>query len=83
MNSCTRVPSGDHNSRPPRPTLLLGLRGGGYEIAMRQQTGYGAMLSFELEGGLSAVFRFVEALEVFTPAESLGVSKAWSDIQPP
>ncbi len=41
-------------------------------IAAAQQTGFGAMLSFELDGGVMAVRRFVEALEVFTLAESLG-----------
>jgi len=41
-------------------------------IAKAQQTGFGAMLSFELEGGVDAVRRFVEAVEIFTLAESLG-----------
>ena len=44
----------------------------GHAIALRQQRGFGAMLSFELTGGLGAVRRFVEAVEVFTLAESLG-----------
>lgn len=44
----------------------------GYELALKQQSGPGAMLSFELEGGLNAVKRTVEALQVFTLAESLG-----------
>ncbi|MDL2403427.1 cystathionine gamma-synthase [Rhizobium mayense] len=44
----------------------------GHEIAARQQNGFGAMLSFELNGGLEAVGRFVAALKVFTLAESLG-----------
>jgi len=44
----------------------------GHEIAASQQDGFGAMLSFELEGGISAVKKFVEALECFTLAESLG-----------
>lgn len=44
----------------------------GHAIAVRQQRGFGAMLSFELTGGLGAVRRFVEAVEVFTLAESLG-----------
>ncbi|NAW06203.1 O-succinylhomoserine (thiol)-lyase, partial [Salmonella sp. gx-f8] len=37
-----------------------------------QQAGPGAMLSFELEGGTGAVRDLVEALEIFTLAESLG-----------
>lgn len=44
----------------------------GHEIAKRQQSGFGAMLSFELKGGLGAVRRFVEAVRIFTLAESLG-----------
>lgn len=44
----------------------------GHEIAKRQQAGFGAMLSFELNGGTEAVRNFVEAVEIFTLAESLG-----------
>jgi cystathionine gamma-synthase len=44
----------------------------GHEIARRQQSGFGAMLSFELAGGESAVEAFVAGLECFTLAESLG-----------
>jgi cystathionine gamma-synthase len=44
----------------------------GHRIAAAQQSGAGAMLSFELKGGVEAVRRFVEAVEVFTLAESLG-----------
>jgi cystathionine gamma-synthase len=44
----------------------------GHAIAKAQQSGFGAMLSFEIAGGLDAVRRFVEAVEVFTLAESLG-----------
>lgn len=44
----------------------------GHAIAKRQQTGFGAMLSFELAGDVDAVRRFVEAVQVVTLAESLG-----------
>lgn len=44
----------------------------GHDIASAQQDGFGAMLSFELKDGIEAVRRFVEAVEVFTLAESLG-----------
>lgn len=44
----------------------------GHALASTQQDGFGAMLSFELKGGIEAVRRFVEAVEVFTLAESLG-----------
>jgi cystathionine gamma-synthase len=44
----------------------------GHEIARRQQSGFGAMLSFELHGGEAAVEAFLAGLECFTLAESLG-----------
>jgi cystathionine gamma-synthase len=44
----------------------------GHAVASAQQAGFGAMLSFELAGGVGAVRRFVEAVEVITLAESLG-----------
>ncbi len=44
----------------------------GHALAVRQQSGFGAMLSFELEGGEPAVRAFLDGLECFTLAESLG-----------
>ncbi|WP_374012230.1 O-succinylhomoserine (thiol)-lyase [Pseudoxanthomonas koreensis] len=44
----------------------------GHALAARQQSGFGAMLSFELKGGVEAVRAFVDALRWFTLAESLG-----------
>ena len=44
----------------------------GHTIARSQQTGFGAMLSFDLRGDIDDVRRFVESLRVFTLAESLG-----------
>jgi cystathionine gamma-synthase len=44
----------------------------GHDIARRQQSGFGAMLSFELRGGEAAVAAFLSGLECFTLAESLG-----------
>jgi cystathionine gamma-synthase len=44
----------------------------GHALAARQQKGYGAMLSLELEGGEEAVRAFVDGLAYFTLAESLG-----------
>lgn len=44
----------------------------GHALAKTQQSGFGAMLSFELAGGLEAVRTVVTALQVFTLAESLG-----------
>lgn len=44
----------------------------GHEVAAKQQDGFGAMLSFELVGGEDAARRFVETVELFSLAESLG-----------
>ncbi|WP_292039404.1 MULTISPECIES: cystathionine gamma-synthase [unclassified Brevundimonas] len=44
----------------------------GHDLAARQQRGFGAMLSFELAGGQSAVCDVINALDIFTLAESLG-----------
>ena len=44
----------------------------GHALAARQQHGFGAMLSLELDGGEDAVRAFVEGLQYFTLAESLG-----------
>jgi cystathionine gamma-synthase len=44
----------------------------GHALAARQQSGFGAMLSVELDGGEAAVRAFLDGLECFTLAESLG-----------
>ena len=44
----------------------------GHAIAKRQQSGFGGMVSFEIDGGESAVRAFIEHLEHFSLAESLG-----------
>jgi cystathionine gamma-synthase len=44
----------------------------GHGIARRQQSGFGAMVSFELAGGEPAVHAFVNGLSDFTLGESLG-----------
>lgn len=44
----------------------------GHALAARQQYGFGAMLSVEIEGGESAVRPFIDGLQCFTLAESLG-----------
>jgi cystathionine gamma-synthase len=44
----------------------------GHDVATRQQSGYGGMVSFEIDGGEAAVRAFVETLEYFSLAESLG-----------
>lgn len=44
----------------------------GHDIARRQQRGFGGMVSFEIAGGEAAIRSFVEHLELFSLAESLG-----------
>jgi cystathionine gamma-synthase len=44
----------------------------GHELAARQQRGFGAVVTLELEGGHDAVREFVSRLEYFSLAESLG-----------
>jgi cystathionine gamma-synthase len=44
----------------------------GHELAKRQQKGFGAVITLELEGGHEAVREFVAGLECFSLAESLG-----------
>jgi cystathionine gamma-synthase len=44
----------------------------GHEIARRQQSGFGAIVTLEVAGGIDGAKRFSEALELFSLAESLG-----------
>jgi cystathionine gamma-synthase len=44
----------------------------GHEIAKRQQKDFGAMMSFEIKGGVQAVKVLFDKLELFTLAQSLG-----------
>jgi len=44
----------------------------GHALAARQQQGFGAMLSFELEGDVPQIEAFVDGLQYFSLAESLG-----------
>lgn len=52
-----------HPSLPEHP---------GHKIAQKQQSGFGIMLSFEIKGDESEVSAFVEHLQQFSLAESLG-----------
>ncbi|MBD1575731.1 MULTISPECIES: O-succinylhomoserine (thiol)-lyase [Vibrio] len=52
-----------HPSLPQHP---------GHEIAKAQQTGFGSMLSFELNGSMEQLKVFVGQLQLFSLAESLG-----------
>lgn len=44
----------------------------GHEVARRQQSGFGGMVSFEIDGGEEAVRSFINELKYFSLAESLG-----------
>lgn len=52
-----------HPSLPQHP---------GHEIAKKQQSGFGSMLSFEFAGSFAQLKHFVGQLELFSLAESLG-----------
>ncbi|HCM1475579.1 O-succinylhomoserine (thiol)-lyase [Vibrio parahaemolyticus] len=52
-----------HPSLPDHP---------GHEIAKKQQSGFGSMLSFEFAGSFKQLKVFVKELELFSLAESLG-----------
>lgn len=43
-----------------------------HELARRQMSGFGGMLSFDIHGGADAAFRFIQRLELFAFAKSLG-----------
>lgn len=52
-----------HPSLPTHP---------GHEIAKKQQSGFGSMLSFEFAGSYEELQQFVSRLKLFSLAESLG-----------
>jgi O-succinylhomoserine (thiol)-lyase len=43
-----------------------------HRLAKRQMSGFGGMLSFDIKGGAKAAFKFIQKLELFAFAESLG-----------
>ena len=43
-----------------------------YELSLKQAKGFGGMVSFEIKGGEKEAVQFLECLELFTLAESLG-----------
>jgi len=56
-----------------RQVFYPGLVGhAGHELARTQQEGFGGMLSFELHGAAAAARAFLETVELFCLAESLG-----------
>jgi cystathionine gamma-synthase len=44
----------------------------GHEVAVRQMTGFGSMLSFEVPGGADAAMQVAARVRLFTRATSLG-----------
>jgi cystathionine gamma-lyase len=43
-----------------------------YELAQKQMSGYGGMISVHLKGDLNSTLRFLEHIHLFSLAESLG-----------
>jgi cystathionine gamma-lyase len=43
-----------------------------YDLAKKQMSGFGGMLSFEIDGGLKKAELFLESFQIFALAESLG-----------
>jgi cystathionine beta-lyase/cystathionine gamma-synthase len=48
----------------------------GHDVAKRQMSGFGGMVSFELEGTVEEIVRFVSSRRLFTLGESLGSVKS-------
>ncbi|MWV18189.1 O-succinylhomoserine sulfhydrylase [Pseudomonas sp. L-22-4S-12] len=46
-----------------------------YELAKRQQSGFGAVVSFEVKGGKEAAWRFIDATKVISITTNLGDTK--------
>ncbi|GAD87997.1 cystathionine gamma-synthase [Vibrio halioticoli NBRC 102217] len=63
LQSQKRVKTIYHPSLPDHP---------GHDIAKRQQSGFGSMLSFEFDGDLEQLKTFINSLTLFSLAESLG-----------
>ena len=47
-----------------------------HELAARQQSDFGGIVSFELEGGQAQAWRFIDALRVFSITANLGDTKS-------
>ena len=51
----------------------------GHSIAKKQMTGFGGMLSFELNGDIKTAIKFLESLRIFSVAESLGAVESLAE----
>ncbi len=47
-----------------------------YELATRQQSGFGGIVSFEVEGGKEAAWRVIDATRIFSITANLGDAKS-------
>ena len=77
LASTAAMPSSSRTGWSQQPQVLRTYYPGlpthpGHELARRQQTGFGAIVTFELAGGIPAVKAFVTGLHCFSLAESLG-----------
>ncbi len=48
----------------------------GHELAKAQQSGFGAMLSFEIDTDLDGISKFIEKINLFSLANSLGATES-------
>jgi len=73
QENATRIADHLNGHAAVRKVYYPGLAANPYHaLAARQQQGFGAMLSFELEGDETQIAAFVDGLEYFSLAESLG-----------
>ena len=47
-----------------------------HQLASRQQSGYGAVMAFELDGGMHAAWRFIDATQIFSITANLGDARS-------
>jgi cystathionine gamma-lyase len=52
---------------------------GQHELAKRQSSGHGGMVTFWIQGGLPQASAFLESLELFALAESLGAVESLAE----
>jgi cystathionine beta-lyase/cystathionine gamma-synthase len=75
--NATAIANALHNHPLVRRVYFPGLASHpGHDIARRQMTGFGGMVSFELDGNLSEVVAFASSRRYFMLGESLGGVKA-------
>lgn len=75
--NATAIASALHNHPLVRRVYFPGLASHpGHDVARRQMTGFGGMVSFELDGSIGEVVAFASSRRYFTLGESLGGVKA-------